>query len=89
MALRARGGQKSIHSAEQKAFCEELAAVRRQAGLTQSDVAKRLGQPQSFVAKYEGGERRVDVIGFLTIARALGTNPSRLLKLIMRRIGGK
>jgi transcriptional regulator with XRE-family HTH domain len=89
MALRARGRLKSIYSAEQKALREELMAARRVAGLTQTDVAKRLGQPQSFVAKYEGGERRVDVIEFVAIARALGTDPLRLLKLIMRRIGGR
>lgn len=60
--------------------------TRDQAGLTQTDVAARLGRPQSFVAKYEGGERRVDVIEFLAIARALGVDPLRLLKRIMGRI---
>jgi transcriptional regulator with XRE-family HTH domain len=86
MALRARSRQKSIHSAEQKAFCEVLTVTRHQAGLTQTDVAKRLGRPQSFVAKYEGGERRVDVIEFLAIASALGADPLRLLKRIMGRV---
>jgi transcriptional regulator with XRE-family HTH domain len=89
MALHARDKQKSIHSAEQQAFCEVLTAARRQAGLTQSAVAKRLRQPQSFVAKYEGGERRVDVIEFLRIAHALDTDPVRLLKLVTRRIDGR
>jgi transcriptional regulator with XRE-family HTH domain len=86
MALRARVRHKSIHSAEQKAFCEVLTVTRHQAGLTQTDVAGRLGRPQSFVAKYEGGERRIDVIEFLAIASALGANPLRLLKRIMGRV---
>jgi transcriptional regulator with XRE-family HTH domain len=47
--------------------------------LTQIRVAERLDQPQSFVAKYEGGERRIDVIEFLDIARAIGFDPAAAL----------
>jgi hypothetical protein len=36
---------------------------------------KSSGRPQSFIAKYEGGERRIDVIEFIAIARALGADP--------------
>lgn len=53
---------------------------RKRAGLTQQDVADRLGRPQSFVAKYEGGERRLDVLEFVSIAKALGADPLKLLK---------
>lgn len=53
--------------------------ARKAAQLTQADVAGRLSRPQSFVAKYEGGERRLDVIEFLEIAQALDTNPSAIL----------
>ncbi|MEO5567493.1 MAG: XRE family transcriptional regulator, partial [Gemmatimonadaceae bacterium] len=38
------------------------------------------GRPQSFVAKYEGGERRIDVIEFIAIARALGADPVGLFR---------
>jgi transcriptional regulator with XRE-family HTH domain len=41
-------------------------------------LAKKLGRPQSFIAKYEGGERRIDVIEFVAIARALGADPVKL-----------
>ena len=85
MASRARGIDKSIHSANQAAFCELLIAARKKAGLTQHDLAKRLKKPQSFVAKYEGGERRIDVVEFLTIARAIGADPLRILRALMRR----
>jgi len=36
--------------------------------------------PQSFIAKYEGGERRIDVVEFIAIARALGADPVKLFR---------
>jgi transcriptional regulator with XRE-family HTH domain len=48
-----------------------LAAARRRAGLMQKELAKRLGKPQSFISEYERGQRRVDVVELLGIARAL------------------
>lgn len=56
-----------------------LVKARKQARLTQVVLAARLNRPQSFVAKYESGERRLDVIEFLEVARAIGFNPGRLL----------
>ncbi len=49
-----------------------LRELRTEAGLRQSDLAKRLGQPQSFISKYESGERRLDVLELREICRALG-----------------
>ena len=43
-------------------FLERLRAARREAGLTQEDVAVQLRKPQSFVSKCESGERRVDIV---------------------------
>ena len=57
-----------------------LIAARRSAGLTQDEVAKRLARPQSFVAKYEGGERRLDVVEFIALARALEQDPLVLFR---------
>jgi transcriptional regulator with XRE-family HTH domain len=54
-------------------FC--LAASRRRASLTQQELAARLGKPQSFVSEYERGQRRVDVVELLVIARSLGADP--------------
>jgi len=56
-----------------------LVKARKQARLTQTVVAARLNRPQSFVAKYESGERRLDVIEFLEVARAIGFKPGRVL----------
>ena len=72
MASRARKLDKSVHSAGQAAFCELMIRARKTAGLTQHQLAKRLRRPQSFVAKYEGGERRIDVVEFVTIWREGG-----------------
>jgi transcriptional regulator with XRE-family HTH domain len=85
MAPRPRGIDKSVHSADMAAFCELMVAARDAAGLTQEKLAKRLGKHQSFVAKYEGGERRLDVVEFLKITRVIGADPVRILRTLMRR----
>ena len=51
--------------------------------MTQSEVAKRLKRPQSYVSKYESGERRLDVIEFLTVARVLKVLPADVLKQLV------
>jgi len=86
MASRARNLQKSVHSAGQLAFCELLVEARKKAGLTQHDLAKRLKKPQSFVAKYEGGERRVDVVEFVSLCQAIGADPVKVLKKLCELI---
>lgn len=85
MASRARGIRKSIHSADLAAFCALMTGARRAAGLTQADLARRLKKPQSFVAKYEGGERRLDVVEFLAITGAMGADAVRILKALQKR----
>ena len=86
MAPRGRGLRKSLHSPEHRSLCELLAQARDKAGLTQSRLARRLEKPQSFVAKYEGGERRLDVLELLQILAAIGTDPMRFMKALIRRI---
>jgi len=54
--------QKSISSSRQTTFLCLLRLIREEAGLRQIDVAERLKQPQSFVSKYESGERRLDLL---------------------------
>ncbi len=75
---------KSLRSPDHVRLIELLAATRKRAGLTQRHVAEALGRPQSFVAKYEGGERRLDVVEFVAVARALETDPVRLLKALLK-----
>jgi hypothetical protein len=77
---------KSVHSPALRAFCDLLIAARRKNRLTQQKVADLLGKPQSFVAKYEGGERRIDVVEFVVIARALREDPIKFLKEFLRQM---
>ena len=58
---------------------DALIEIRHARGLTQVEVANRLNKPQSYVSKYESGERRLDVVEFLDICDALETNPMSIL----------
>lgn len=75
--------QKSVHSEQYKKVLDWLIAARKDAGLTQQQVADQLGKPQSFVAKYEGGERRLDIVEFVEISRVLGVDPKEAIRLII------
>jgi transcriptional regulator with XRE-family HTH domain len=68
---------KAFHSARYEELCRWLVARRKAARMTQADVAIRLNRPQSYVAKYEIGERRIDVIELLDIAQAIGPSRTR------------
>ena len=73
---------KSLRSPDHVRLIDLLIAAREKAGLTQQQLADRLGRPQSFVAKYEGGERRIDVVEFIAISRALDLDPARAVREI-------
>jgi ribosome-binding protein aMBF1 (putative translation factor) len=75
--------EKSIYSEEYRRLCAILRELRLAAGLTQVQVAARLDVPQSFVSKYESGERRLDVIELRHVADALGAS----LAVILERLG--
>jgi len=81
---------KSAFSAKYDYFRELLLAARKSAGLTQIDLGKQLSRPQSFVSKFERGERRLDVVEFLEIASVLGVDRNEfLLKLERPRLPGR
>ena len=71
---------KSIHTEPYIYLLDLLVKLRSETGLTQSQVANRLNRPQSFVSKFERGERRLDVIEFLEVCRLLGGDPYELLR---------
>jgi transcriptional regulator with XRE-family HTH domain len=56
-----------------------LIRYRQSKGVTQIELAKQLERPQSFVSKYENGERRLDLIEFLEIAKALNINVCKFI----------
>lgn len=70
---------KTIRSSGHEALCDALIAARKAAGLTQEQLADRLHQHQSFVARVESGERRIDVVELIVLARAIGVDPKALL----------
>lgn len=76
----------SISSREYDIFRRFMIAARKEAQLTQESLAKSLQKPQSFVAKYENGERRLDVVEFLIVTRAMGVDPCALLSKIEEQI---
>jgi DNA-binding XRE family transcriptional regulator len=76
--------EKSIYSAEYQRLCALLRELRLEAGLTQVQVAERLGVPQSFVSKYESGERRLDVIELHHVAEAIGVSLRAVLERFMQ-----
>lgn len=63
---------KSIYSAEYGLLLDRLRKAREKAGLTQEEIASRLGVTQSFVSKCERGERRLDLIEVRAWSQALG-----------------
>jgi transcriptional regulator with XRE-family HTH domain len=66
---------------------EWLAETRNALGMSQVQFAKQVGKTQSFIAKTETGERRLDVIEFIQLAQALGTSPRKLFDRLLDRLG--
>lgn len=71
--------KKALYEQSYAAFTDLLKEERKSAGLTQAKLAKKLRRPQSYVSKYERGDRRLDVIEFLEIARVIGFDPTTFL----------
>ena len=67
-----------LHTVENAELVRRLKATRKEAGLTQVQLAKKLGKLQSYVTKYEREERRIDVIEFILITQAIGIKPEEL-----------
>ncbi len=69
----------SIYDSAYRKFLGELQAARVSAGLTQEDLAKRLGKHQTFVSKVELGDRYLDVLEFVRWALEVGVTPAALI----------
>lgn len=65
--------QKSLFTTEYRLFLRHLKSARRDAGLTQGELAERMSATQSFVSKCERGERRLDIVELRAWCKALGT----------------
>lgn len=74
----------SLHRREYQIFRTLLVAERERSGLTQTQVAEMLRKPQSYVSKYERGERRLDFTEFAELADVLGINITAFLTAYKR-----
>ena len=70
---------KGFHDERYRALIGQLVEARKAAGLSQDALADRLGRHQQFVSRYEIGERRLDVVEFIDIARTLDISLDILL----------
>lgn len=77
---------RSVFTDAYAVLTDALVEARGTAGLTQLELAGKIGRPQSFVSKFERGERRIDLIEFCAIARALSQDPVALFSRIVRKI---
>lgn len=69
---------RSLFSEANERVVETLIAARHAAGLKQADVARKLNKNQSYVSNIERGQRRVDILEFYVLARALNADPVTL-----------
>ena len=75
--------RKTLRSRGHRTLIQVLVAARKQAGLTQRDLASRLKRPRVFVGRFEAGERRIDVIEFIEIAKVLDLDPRKLFEKLL------
>lgn len=69
---------KSIYSDDHRRLCRRLRELREESGLSQTELAERLGVTQSFVTKYERGDRRLDLFQLRSVTTTLGLKLSAL-----------
>lgn len=79
----------SVYSNEYQLVIKILREARIEKNMTQANLARALNRPQSFIAKVENGERRLDVIEFLHIAYLLSVEPEAILKGILTKTQSK
>jgi transcriptional regulator with XRE-family HTH domain len=75
---------KTLGTPRQRALVDLLVQSREAAGLTQADLARKLGEYQSFVARLESGKRRIDVVEFLHLSELLRFDASRAIQKLRR-----
>jgi len=81
--------EKSIYTDEYSVLLELLATLRQKSGITQVDLAQKLGQSQSFISKVERGDRRLDVIQLRTIVQTLGSTLPEFVNSLEKRLRGQ
>jgi transcriptional regulator with XRE-family HTH domain len=81
--------EKSVYTNEYAVLLELLRETRRAAGVTQVQLAERIGESQSHLSKMERGEVRLDLVQVRTICRALGTTLPAFVAELEKRLGSR
>lgn len=76
-----------MHDPQYSVFRALLVELRERQSLTQVEIATRLGKHQSYVSKFERGERRLDIVEVIAVANALETDPILVLRELLKRLG--
>ncbi len=74
--------EKSLYTERHKRLIELLIEAREKAGMTQVEFAEAIGEYQSFVARLESGQRRVDVVELIKFSEVLGFDANTLMDKI-------
>lgn len=77
---------KTIFGGEHRHLVAVLVEARQASGLTQAELAAKVGKDQSFVSIIERGQRRVDVLEFVALARAMNADPTQLFERVAGRL---
>lgn len=77
---------KTVFTGAHTHLVELLVAARHKAGLNQTELAELIGKNQKFISLIERGQRRVDVLEFYVIAKALGVEPLKLYGELVKKL---
>jgi transcriptional regulator with XRE-family HTH domain len=77
---------KSVFTGAHKHLVDVLVEARKVSGMTQAQLAAAVGKDQSFISIIEGSQRRVDVLEFCALARAMGYDPKALFASVVAKL---
>lgn len=77
---------RSLHTAAHRELVAAAKAMRQAAGLTQRELAERLGREQNFVARVETGQRRIDLVEWVMLCRACEVEPVKQISELLPRV---
>lgn len=75
---------KSIFTNNYQLLLQLLVTAMKKSGITQQQLAKKLGKNQSYISKYENAERRLDIIEVIAISKAINFNPVELMNDMLK-----
>lgn len=77
---------RSLHTLAHRELVSAVVALRKAAGLSQRELAKRLGREQNFVGRIETGQRRIDLVEWVAICRACQADPEAQTITLVRKL---